>query len=69
LEKDQTLEISKLLSKLATDYTYEGDNQMIACSYEHLCSTVKLGGKLLIADGNIVCTVTEIGEVINFLTH
>ncbi len=56
LEKDQLLEIT-------TDYTIAGDNTKISCSYEKLPSSVIIGGKILIADGNIMCEVVEIFEV------
>jgi pyruvate kinase len=57
LVKDQILEIT-------TDYTLEGDNSIISCSYEKLPSSVAVGGKILMADGNIVCEVVEIFEVL-----
>jgi len=53
LTKGQTLEIT-------TDYTFEGDNTKIACSYKSLPTSVKVGSKILIADGSIVAKVTEI---------
>ncbi len=56
LIKDQILEIS-------TDYTLEGDSNCIACSYKSLPTSVKVGGKLLMADGNIMCEVVEVLEV------
>ena len=59
LQKDQILEIT-------TDYTIEGDNARIACSYESLPTSVKVGGRILMADGNIICEVVEILEVIRF---
>ncbi len=39
---------------------------MISCSYENLCSSVKIGGKIFIADGNISCEIIEIREVSYF---
>jgi pyruvate kinase len=57
LIKDQILEIS-------TDYTLEGDSNCITCSYKSLPNSVKVGGKLLMADGNIMCEVVEVMEVI-----
>lgn len=56
LEKDSIVEIS-------TDYTIEGDNTRITCSYEKLPISVKNGGKILMADGNIICQVVEILDV------
>lgn len=55
LVKGQTLEIT-------TDYTFEGDSNKIACSYKSLPKSVKVGSKILMADGSIVCKVTEILE-------
>jgi pyruvate kinase len=64
LLKDQELEISKLniiiYIFLATDYSFKGNSEKIACSYEQLPKSVKIGGKILVADGNIVCEVLEI---------
>lgn len=48
---------------LATDYTYEGDENKIACSYKSLAKSVKVDGKVLIADGSIVGVVKEILEI------
>jgi len=53
LVKGQTLEIT-------TDYSFEGDSNKIACSYQSLPKSVKVGSKILIADGSIVAKVTEI---------
>jgi len=39
-----------------------GDNTRIACSYEGLCTTVKVGSSILIADGSLSCEVTEIHD-------
>jgi len=49
----------------------EGDETKIACSYESLCSTVKVGSPILIADGSLTCEVTEVHEVslIFFIYH
>jgi pyruvate kinase len=56
LVKDQELIIS-------TDYTLEGDNTKIACSYESLCTSVKVGQDVLVADGSLTCEVKEIMAV------
>lgn len=53
LVKDQDLIIS-------TDYTLEGDNTKIACSYNSLCTSVKVGQDVLVADGSLTCQVKEI---------
>lgn len=48
---------------LLTDYTIEGDNTRIACSYKSLPESVQVGGTIYIADGSLTCEVTEILEV------
>lgn len=53
LVKDQILEIT-------TDYTFKGTSEKIACSYTDLPTSVKVGSTILIADGSITATVTEI---------
>jgi pyruvate kinase len=55
LKRGQMLEIT-------TDYSYEGDNSKIACSYSGLPTTVKPGDQILAADGALVCTVKECYE-------
>lgn len=55
LEKGQTL-------VLTTDYEFEGDSTMIACSYPHLCRDVKVGTEILCADGSITLKVKEIKD-------
>ncbi|GFE53317.1 pyruvate kinase [Babesia ovis] len=45
--------------KITTDYTFEGDNECIACSYPQLTTSVKVGSIILIADGSLSCEVTE----------
>ena len=47
---------------ITTDYTFLGNSGTIACSYLSLPTSVKLGGTVLIADGNIQCQVKEIGD-------
>jgi len=49
--------------KITTDYSFKGNNECIACSYESLCSTVKVGSTMFIADGSLTCTVKSIHEV------
>jgi pyruvate kinase len=56
LVKDQDL-------KICTDYTLQGDTTFITCSYKSLCTTVKVGSTVFIADGSLTCTVTSIGDV------
>ena len=55
LEAGQELEI-------CTDYTFEGNSSKIACSYEKLCTSVHVGAQILVADGSLICEVTEILE-------
>ena len=54
--KGQTLEIT-------TDFDFKGNENKIACSYESLVSSVKVGQDILIADGSLTCRVTELLEV------
>ncbi|TMW64851.1 hypothetical protein Poli38472_009018 [Pythium oligandrum] len=55
LNADQLLEIT-------TDYGIEGDNRRIACSYEHLPTSVSLDSKILCDDGSLVMHVVEIKD-------
>lgn len=52
---------------LTTDYAFKGDSKKLACSYASICSSVKTGQQILVADGSLVLTVLEIdsaaGEV------
>lgn len=48
---------------IVTDYSIEGDNKKIACSYKSLPSTVNVGSTIFIADGSITCEVFEIFDV------
>lgn len=62
LENGQPVELiggSELV--LTTDYSFKGNAQKIACSYPMLPKSVKVGGKILMADGSIVLEVVEIG--------
>jgi len=47
--------------KLVTDYSFKGDSTCLALSYEKLCTSVKVGGTILCADGSLSLKVTEIG--------
>ena len=49
-----------------TDYAIEGDNTKIACSYKNLCSSVKKGSLIYIADGSLTCEVTDVLDVSTF---
>lgn len=55
LVAQQTLEIT-------TDYTIAGNSSRIACSYADLPRSVRLGGKIFIADGSLTVIVTAISE-------
>jgi pyruvate kinase len=55
LQADQELIIT-------TDYTFLGNSSTISCSYPTLPTSVKVGGTVLIADGNILTQVLEIGD-------
>ena len=63
LEKGQSL-------ILTTDYTFKGDanGKKLACSYPSLCKSVKIGQKVLVADGSIVLTVSSIDEAAGEVT-
>jgi pyruvate kinase len=50
------------LVEITTDYTVEGTNEVIACSYKSLPKSVHVGSQILIADGTIVTHVKEIRE-------
>lgn len=49
--------------QIVTDYSIEGDNRKIACSYKNLPQTVMNGSTIFIADGSITCEVIEIFDV------
>lgn len=53
LKKDQMLEIN-------TDYSLEGDSNMITCSWKNLPHKVKIGSTIYIADGSLTVQVVEI---------
>lgn len=48
---------------IVTDYSIEGDNTRISCSYKALPETVERGSTIYIADGTLTCEVSEIFEV------
>ena len=52
--------------QIVTDYSIEGDNKKIACSYKELPQTVHKGSIIYIADGAITCEVIDIFDVIFF---
>jgi len=49
--------------QIVTDYSIEGDNKKIACSYKSLPTTVQVGSTIFIADGALTTEVIEIFEV------
>jgi pyruvate kinase len=57
--KNITLKIGQAL-EITTDYTIEGDNTKISCSYPALAQSVKVGQTIFIADGSLTCKVTEL---------
>ena len=48
--------------KILTDYTVQGDETQIACSYKSLPKTVKVGSLVYVADGSLTCVVTEVKD-------
>lgn len=46
--------------QIVTDYSIEGDNKKIACSYKGLPNSVNVGSTIYIADGSLTCEVSEI---------
>jgi pyruvate kinase len=42
---------------LTSDYSYKGDSHKLACSYDHLATSVTGGQQILVADGSLVLTV------------
>ncbi|KAF4030627.1 Pyruvate kinase barrel domain-containing protein [Phytophthora infestans] len=60
--KDKVTIQKDSLIELTTDYEFLGDETKIACSYPQLPESVKVGGSVLVADGSLVLTVTEIKD-------
>jgi pyruvate kinase len=48
--------------ELTTDYQFLGDETKLAVSYPELPQSVSVGGPILVADGSLVLTCTEIRE-------
>lgn len=48
--------------EITTDYSVEGDSSRIACTYEHLPTSVTEGSRILCDDGSLVMTVLECRE-------
>jgi pyruvate kinase len=46
--------------EIGTDYDRLGDEKYLACSYQSLATTVKVGSKMLVADGSLMLEVTEV---------
>ena len=51
---------------IVTDYSIEGDNKRISCSYKGLTQSVQVGSIIYIADGSLTCEVVEVVDV-NFI--
>ncbi len=47
---------------LTADYTFRGDKTKLACSYDHIASSVTPGQQILVADGSLVLTVLSCDE-------
>jgi pyruvate kinase len=47
---------------MTSDYTYKGDSNKLACSYDKLASSVVPGQQILVADGSLVLTVLSCDE-------
>ena len=47
------------LLEITSDYSYKGNSKRIACSYKELSTSVKEGGTILVADGEIMMDVLE----------
>lgn len=52
---------------IVTDYSIDGDNKKISCSYKALPQTVSIGSTIYIADGSLTCEVVEIFDVSKFI--
>lgn len=46
--------------EITTDYSIEGTSSRISCSYPSLPTSVRVGSRILVADGTLVCEVTDI---------
>jgi len=59
--KDKTIKLTAGQTiNVSTDLTRIGDDSTIIVDYQDLCTSVKVGGHILIADGQISLTVTSI---------
>lgn len=54
---------------IVTDYSIEGDNKRISCSYKGLPQSVQIGSLIYIADGSITCEVIEVVDVSSDNNH
>ncbi|KAK8790974.1 hypothetical protein WA158_005605 [Blastocystis sp. Blastoise] len=48
--------------EITTDYTIKGDATHLACTYTDLPTSVKVGQKIFVADGDLTFIVKEIGD-------
>jgi len=59
--KDKTIKLTAGQTiNCSTDLSLVGDDSTIVVDYQDLCSSVKVGGHILIADGQISLTITSI---------
>lgn len=58
--KDRHWKLVNHLKNLDSNYALEGDSNMITCSWKDLSKFIKVGSKVLIADGTLTCEVTEV---------
>jgi len=59
--KPITVEMGSII-ELTTDYSFPGNSTKLAVSYQAICTSVKVGSKILVADGGLTLTVTEVGD-------
>jgi len=63
LENGKNVELKKGSKvEITTDYEFEGNASKIACSYKELPHSVKVGSKILCADGSLTMRVLEIRD-------
>lgn len=53
---------------LTNDYSFKGNEQKLACSYEKLATSVKPGQQILVADGTLVLVVVSCDEALGEVT-
>ncbi|KAK8792909.1 hypothetical protein WA158_005073 [Blastocystis sp. Blastoise] len=55
--------IKDSIVEITTDYSLKGDATHLSCTYMDLPTSVKVGQKIFVADGDLTFIVTEIGEI------